>query len=55
MKLAIISAPFSLSAVLFVLSYLSSPDSESGMFPIMLLVVGILVAVKGIGAIFFKQ
>ena len=55
MKLARILAPFGLSAVLFVLSYFSSRDSESGLFPIILLVVGILVAIVGIGAIFSKQ
>ncbi len=35
MKVARIVAPFGLSAVLFILAYLSSKDSDSGYFPIM--------------------
>ena len=52
MKLARIVAPFSLSAVLFVLSYLSSKDSGSGIFPLILLVIGIFLAIVGVAAIF---
>lgn len=52
MKLARILAPFTLSAILFILSYLSSKDSNSGLFPIMLLGIGILVALVGVAAIF---
>ncbi len=55
MKLARIIAPFSLSAVLFILSYLSSKDSGSGIFPLILLVIGIIFGVVGIGAIFSKS
>jgi hypothetical protein len=54
MRLAKILAPFSLSALLFVLSYLSSQDSGSGIFPLMLLVIGVVIALAGIGAIFSK-
>ncbi|MBI4295257.1 MAG: hypothetical protein HY669_03725 [Chloroflexi bacterium] len=52
MKLARIIAPFSLSAVLFILAYLSSKDSDSGLFPIMLMGIGIVLAIVGIAAIF---
>jgi len=51
MKVARIVAPFSLSAVLFILAYLSSKDSDSGYFPIMLILIGIALAIVGIAAI----
>jgi len=52
MKLARIIAPFGLSTVLFVLSYLSSLDPRSGYFPIVLLVIGIALAIVGSAAVF---
>jgi hypothetical protein len=52
MKLARIIAPFGLSAVLFILSYLSSIDPRSGYFPIILLVIGIALAIVGGAAVF---
>jgi hypothetical protein len=52
MRLARIIAPFSLSAVLFILAYLSSRDSGSGLFPVLLMGIGIMVAIAGIAAIF---
>jgi hypothetical protein len=54
-KLAKILAPFCLSAVLFILSYLSSRDSSSGLFPLMLLGIGIVLAIAGIAAIFSEK
>ena len=39
MNAARIFAPFGLSAVLFILSYLSSINSNSGLFPVMLLAI----------------
>ena len=47
MKLARIVAPFGLSAVLFVLSYLSLKDINSGFYSILLLVIGIALAIVG--------
>jgi len=55
MKLARIVAPFSLSAVLFVLSYLSLKEIESGFYSILLLVIGIVLAAVGAAAIFSKK
>jgi hypothetical protein len=55
MKLARIIAPFSLSAVLFILAYLSSKDSASGLFPIMLMGIGIVLAIVGTAAIFSNK
>ena len=52
MKAAKIIAPFGLSAVLFILAYLSSRDSGSGLFPIMLLGIGIILAIVGVATIF---
>ncbi len=52
MQAARILAPFGLSAVLFILAYLSSKDSNSGLFPIMLFGVAAILAFVGIGAIF---
>jgi hypothetical protein len=52
MKLARIVAPFGLSAVLFILAYLSSKDTSSGYFPVMLLGIGIVLAIAGIAAVF---
>ncbi len=51
MKLARIVAPFSLSAVLFVLSYVSLKDIGSGFYSILLLVIGVALVVVGIAAI----
>jgi ABC-type nickel/cobalt efflux system permease component RcnA len=51
MKLAKIIAPFSLSAVLFVLSYVSLKDIGSGFYSILLMVIGIALVVVGIAAI----
>ncbi|HEY4711733.1 MAG TPA: hypothetical protein VIH69_03520 [Dehalococcoidia bacterium] len=55
MKVARIVAPFGLSAVLFILAYLSSKDSGSGMFPIMLTGIGVALAIAGIAAIFSSK
>ena len=55
MKIAGIIAPFSLSAVLFILAYLSSKDSGSGYFPILLMVIGIVLAVVGGAATFSNK
>jgi hypothetical protein len=55
MKLARILAPFGLSAVLFILSYLSSRDSGSGIFPLMLMAIGVVLAVAGIAAVFSNK
>jgi hypothetical protein len=52
MKIARIVAPFGLSAVLFIVSYLSSIDPRSGYFPIVLLVIGVVLAIVGIAAVF---
>ena len=52
MKAAKIIAPFGLSAVLFILAYLSSRDNGSGLFPIMLLGIGVILALVGVVAIF---
>ena len=54
MKSARIIAPFSLSAILFILAYLSSRDSGSGYFPVMLMGIGLAVAIVGIAAVFSK-
>jgi hypothetical protein len=53
-KSARIIAPFSLSAVLFILAYLSSRDSGSGYFPLILMGIGLAIAIAGIAAIFSK-
>ena len=52
MKLARIIAPFGLSAVLFVLSYLSVRDMNEGFYSILLLVIGIALAIVGSAAVF---
>jgi hypothetical protein len=52
MKLARIIAPFSLSAVLFVLSYLSVKDMDQGFYSILLLIIGIALAIVGSAAVF---
>jgi hypothetical protein len=52
MKAAKIIAPFGVSALLFILAYLSSRDSGSGLFPIMLLGIGVILAPIGAAAIF---
>jgi len=54
MKVTKIIAPFGLSAVLFVLAYLSSIDPRSGYFPILLLIIGIVLAIVG-GAVLFSS
>jgi len=55
MKVARIAAPFGLSAVLFILAYLSSKNSGSGYFPLMLLGIGIVLAIAGVAAIFSNK
>jgi hypothetical protein len=55
MKVARIIAPFSLSAVLFVLSYLSLRDMNEGFYSILLLVIGIALAIVGSTAIFSNK
>ena len=55
MKVARIAAPFSLSAVLFILAYLSSKDTSSGYFPVMLMGIGIVLAIVGVAAIFSNR
>ena len=52
MKLARIIAPFSLSAVLFILSYMSLKEIESGFYSILLMIIGVVLAAVGIAAIF---
>ena len=52
MKAVKILAPFGLSTVLFILAYLSSRDTSSGLFPIMLFGIGVLIAFVGVAAIF---
>ncbi len=52
MRIARIVAPFGLSAVLFILAYLSSLDERSGSFPIILMIIGILLAIVGLGMLF---
>jgi hypothetical protein len=54
-KLARIIAPFGLSAVLFILSYLSSKDVKSGSFPVTLLGIGIILAIIGCIVIFSNE
>ncbi len=55
MKIARIIAPFAVSAVLFVLSYLSSTNSGSGFFPIILLFIGVVLAIVGVAAVFTNK
>ena len=55
MKLARIIAPFSLSAFLFILSYLSLKDIGSGFYSILLMGIGIVLAIVGIAAIFSNK
>jgi hypothetical protein len=55
MKIAKIVARLGLSAVLFVLAYLSSQDTASGYFPLMLMGIGIVLAIVGIAAIFSNK
>jgi len=52
MKVARIIAPFSLSTVLFVLSYLSVKDMDEGFYSILLLIIGIALAIVGSTAVF---
>ena len=51
MKLARIIAPFSLSAVLFILSYVSLKEIGSGFYSILLMIIGVALVVVGIAAI----
>ena len=55
MKVARIVAPFGLSAVLFILSYVSLKDIGSGFYSILLLVIGVVLVVVGIAAIFSNK
>ncbi len=55
MKVARIVGPFGLSAVLFILSYLSSKDTGSGYFPIVLVGIGIVLAIVGVAAVFSSK
>ena len=55
MKVARIVAPFSLSAVLFILSYLSLKDIGGGFYSILLLIIGIALAIVGTAAIFSNK
>lgn len=55
MKLARIIAPFSLSAILFVLSYLSSKDTNSGFFPVVLMGIGLILAIVGTAVVFSNK
>ena len=55
MKLARIIAPFGLSAVLFILAYLSSIDPRSGYFPIVLMGIGVALVIVGSAAIFSNK
>ena len=55
MKVVRIVAPFGLSAVLFILAYFSSRDSGSGIFPLMLMGIGIILAIVGVAAIFSNK
>jgi len=56
MKLARIIAPFSLSVLLFILSYLSLKDDVGGGFySILLLVIGISFSIVGTAAIFSSK
>jgi len=55
MKLARIIAPFSLSAVLFILSYVSLKDIGSGFYSILLMGIGIVLIGVGIAAIFSSK
>ncbi|XUX00958.1 MAG: hypothetical protein TUN42_02930 [Dehalogenimonas sp.] len=55
MDAAKIISPFALSAVLFVLAYLSSKDSNSGLFPIMLFGIGVILAIAGVMAIYSED
>ena len=55
MKVARIIAPFSLSAVLFILSYVSLKDIGSGFYSIMLMVIGIALAIVGGAALYSNK
>ena len=55
MKVAKIVAPFSLSAVLFILSYVSLKDIGSGFYSILLMGIGIVLIGVGIAAIFSNK
>jgi len=56
MKVARIVAPFGLSAFLFILSYLSLKDDVGGGFySILLMVIGVVLVIVGIAAIFSNK
>lgn len=55
MKVARVVAPFSLSAGLFVLSYLSLKDMNEAFYSILLLVIGIALAAVGSAAVFSNR
>jgi hypothetical protein len=55
MKVARIVAPFGLSAVVFILAYLSSRDSTSGYFPVILMGIAIALAIVGTAAVFSNK
>jgi hypothetical protein len=55
MKVAKIVSPFGLSAVLFILAYLSSLDERSGIFPLMLMAIGIILTIVGIAVVFSNK
>jgi ABC-type nickel/cobalt efflux system permease component RcnA len=55
MKVARIIAPFGLSVVLFVLSYLSLKDMNEGFYSILLLAIGIALVIVGSAAIFSNK
>jgi hypothetical protein len=50
-----IVSPFGLSAVLFILAYLSSLDERSGIFPLILMAIGIILAIVGIAVVFSNR
>jgi hypothetical protein len=55
MRLAKIVAPFSLSAVLFILSYLSLKTMNEGFYSLLLLAIGIALIIVGSAAIFSNR
>lgn len=55
MKISRIVAPFGLSAVLFILSYVSLKDIGSGFYSIVLLIIGIALAAVGAAAAFSSK
>jgi len=47
-KIARIVAPYCLSALMFILTYLAVQISDSGFYPLILLILGIIFAIVGI-------